>query len=595
VGLLRRIDVLGDALGNAMKFLARLPLRWMLTLPYIALVLLLAGTIGALSYKAGQEAVDSLSEQLLNETVGRIAQAVDRHVAGSAAVLETAFPKGVAAPDSVQADMAALRTRFWLATSVHRDPNNYAYYGDLQGHFFGLWRHGEEDAELRLRIQGEGPRSIYRFTGIQGVLGTAQPETKVFEPRERPWYVAGQRAALSNWTSIYIDFKTDELVATRARRVNDAQGQFRGVVATDLSLARVNSFLRALPLSAHGLAFVVEADGNLIGVSRGAHLRTPPGGKPARLNALDSDNPLVVATYQAYQAKLNQRTGQAPRTDVFEAADGGLVQVAHAHIQDSAGLDWVILVAVPRSDFLFKVTRNFQQTTALGVLASVAVLLIGLAVLAVVARDLRGLARAATRIGQGEMQAPASVTRRDEIGDLARSFTDMQQRLFTDHLTGLLNREAVMRRIEDHIIEHRRRGDEHPFAVLFADFNRFKQVNDRYGHDVGDRVLQELAQRLHQAVPNDSAVARYAGDEFVVLLANVSGRAEAQQSRDALERLLGEPVHALAGLDGELPATGAAIGLAMYPEDGRDVQALVQTADQDMYRRKHVGQSPASH
>eukprot|EP01036_Dinobryon_divergens_P055339 gene55339-73910_t len=104
----------------------------LLTWPYVVLVLLLSMVLGTLSYGAGRDAVDNLSDQLLIETVGRISQAVERHVFGSGAVLEMAFPKGIAAPEQVAGDMEALRTRFWLATSVHRELNNYAYYGDEQ-------------------------------------------------------------------------------------------------------------------------------------------------------------------------------------------------------------------------------------------------------------------------------------------------------------------------------------------------------------------------------------------------------------------------------------------------------------------------------
>ena len=572
-----------------MTFFNRLSLRQMLTLPYIALVLLLTGTIGALSYNAGREAVDSLSGQLLTETVHRIAQAVDRHVAGSEAVLETAFPKGMAAPLTVAGDLAALRTRFWLATSVHRNPNNYAYYGSNDGEFFGLWRHSESEAELRLRLLGSGPRSIARFTGINGPLQTAVAEQKVFEPRDRPWFKAGQDASNQTWTSIYIDFKTAELVATRARRVDDAQGRLHGVVATDLSLDRVNRFLHELPLSANGLAFVIEGDGNLIGVSRGRHLKTGADGRNERLNAADSDNPLVVATYKAFRGLLRQRTGEVPRTDVFEAPDGGLVQVAHARMQDSAGLDWVILVAVPRSDFLYRVTENFRTSALLGVAAALAVLLIGLAVLTVVSRDLRQLSQAAQRIGEGQLAIPPAIERRDEVGDLSRSFVAMQQRLLTDRLTGLFNREAVLRRIDERMDRQRRSGDSAQFAVLFVDLNRFKHINDQYGHDVGDQVLQELAARLRSRLRATDTVARYAGDEFLVLVDSVASRADAQAVRDQLEHSMREPLQALAvaqGGDPGLVSAGAAIGVAVFPGDAQDVQSLIRCADLDMYSRK---------
>jgi hypothetical protein len=126
-----------------MKFLSRASLRLMLTVPYVVLVILSAGLIGLLSYDAGRDAVDTLSDRVLSETVNRIAQAVEKHVSGSEAVLETAFPTDVPAPLSVKTELEALRTRFWLATSVHRDSTNYAYYGNRSGQFIGLWRFSE--------------------------------------------------------------------------------------------------------------------------------------------------------------------------------------------------------------------------------------------------------------------------------------------------------------------------------------------------------------------------------------------------------------------------------------------------------------------
>lgn len=564
---------------------SRLNLRWQLTLPYVLLVLILAGVLGLLSYRAGQNAVDNLSGQLLVETVNRIAQAVDRHVSGSAAVLESAFPKGVAAPVSIQDELPALRTRFWLATSVHRDPNNYAYYGDRQGRFMGLWRYTESEAELRLRLSGSGPRTIYRFNGIAGELQAPAPEERIFDPRERPWFRAAQGSATPTWTSVYIDFKTSELVATRARRVNNAAGDFEGVVATDLSLQQVNAFLKRLKLSENGVAMVVEADGNLIGVSRGPHLKTAAGGANTRLNAAESQDALVVATYKAVRAELPGLAAQ-PRTSVFTADDGQRVQVGYSRLRDDAGLDWLIMVAVPRHDFLYQIEDNFVATAWLGLGAAVLVVLIGLAVLHNVAGELRRLATAARRFGAGEPGVPLAIERQDELGDLARAFAEMQNRLLTDPLTGLSNREAVSRRIEERIVHARRRGDSRPFVVMFADLNRFKQINDRHGHDVGDAVLRELAQRLRAGVRGNDLVARYAGDEFVILLESVETRRDAEAVREHLQNALRQPLQALQGLDADELLAGASFGMAVYPEDGRHVESLLKRADEDMYRRK---------
>ena len=587
-----------------LKFLSHASLRQMLTVPYVALVLLSAVVIGLLSYRAGSEAVDSLSERVLSEMVERIAQAVDKHVSGSEAVLETAFPTDVPAPVSINDELDTLRTRFWLATSVHLEPNNYAYYGNRSGHFFGLYRFSETEAELRLRLQGDPVRSTYHYKGIRGILGTAQPETRVYDPRERPWYKAGQGTSAQTWTSIYIDFKTLQLVGTRARRVNNAAGAFEGVVATDLSLAHLNDFLKSLQHSTNGYAFIVEPDGNLIATSRGPHLRKGVGDDNTRLNAANSDDPLIVATYQSVKALLQRpdekasnivpgkKTGNAGRaqTGSFTAPSGEVIQTGYVSLRDAAGLDWIVAVAVPRSDFMQKVTDNLKRTAILALLACALIAATGVLVLNVIAKDLRRLASAAKSMGEGIFDAKVPTERTDEIGDLAKSIASMQAKLFTDRLTGISNREAMIRRIEDRIIRHRRSGDSRPFAVLFIDLNGFKQINDRFGHDVGDHVLVEVSQRLTSHLRDSDLAARYGGDEFVVLLENVAHRAAAEAARDKLEKLLAEPLQSLHDLPAEplLISSGASIGIALCPSEGADLETLLKRADEDMYERKQA-------
>lgn len=580
-----------------MSVVARFSLRQMLTLPYVLLVVLAALIIGVLSYNAGRDAVDTLADHVLNETVNRIAQAVDKHISGSEAVLETAFPTGVPAPPSITDEQEALRTRFWLATSVHRDPNNYAYYGNRQGQFFGLWRYSETEAELRLRTDASAPRSIYRFSTIRGELNNPVVEERIFDPRERPWFKAGQGTASHTWTAIYIDFKTLQLVGTRARRVNNAAGEFEGVVATDLSLQHLNDFLKRLNLSPNGFAFIVEPDGNLIATSRGPHLRKGAGENNTRLNAAASDDPLLATTYRAVKALTDRGDASAgTRTSSFTAANGEVVQAGYARLRDKAGLDWIVAVAVPRNDFMQKVTENVHRTAWLALLACAMIAGVGFLVLNVIAKDLHRLAVAARELGDGKLDAKIAVDRDDEIGDLAKSFIHMQQRLFTDRLTGIANREAVVRRIEDRILRHRRQGDSRPFAVLFVDLNRFKQINDRFGHDVGDHVLTEIGQRLAANVREADLAARFGGDEFVVLLDNVANRSDAATAREKLERALAQPLQSLAGIAPDLAtfAAGGAIGLALCPEEGNDMETLLKRADADMYARKQARDDEAA-
>ena len=573
----------------------RLTLRHLLTLPYVVLVLALVLLMAALSWRAGRDTVDSLAGQLLVEAVNRIAVSLERHVGGADAVLEAAFPTGVAAPDGLDhtgRELDAVRERFWLATSMHRDPNNYVYYGDRQGHFIGLWRFSEQEAELRLRTGGEGPRTLYRLSGIAGPLRSPVTEDKVFEPRERPWY----RAALAHpaalaWTPVYVDFKTQDLLVTRTKRIGNEVGEPEGVAATDLPLKQVTALLSRLALSENAVAMVVEADGQLVGVSRGAHMKTVAIDEHDRLNAQQSPDALVAAAYAAVRQRgtgAAEGLGTAPQTFSFEDGGGRAVQVGYAHVDPALGLDWLVIAAVPRADFLAGVQRGIVHAAVLAGLAAIVALGLGWAVLGIVTRELRQLAEAARRVGDGVLDEPPEVHRNDELGDLARSFGDMQRRLLTDQLTGLSNRGAILRRIEDRILQQRRRGDRWPFAVMFIDFDRFKDINDRFGHGAGDAVLKEVGQRLRAGVRIGDLVARYAGDEFVLLLESVENRADAEAARAHLEAAMRAPLDSLAGIAPAGYQAGASFGIALYPDDGQDTETLLKHADADMYARKQA-------
>lgn len=577
-----------------MTFFSHLSLRQWLILPYVALILCITLLIGVLSYRTGSDAVDTVADHLLLETVARIGQAVDRHVVGSAAVLEAAFPNGMAAPSSIDEQLGALRTRFWIATSLHLDPNNYVYYGSRQGQFFGLWRDSVSEAELRIKRHADEPRALYRFSGINGALGPAQREARMFEPRQRPWYKAGELSPTHAWTAIYIDFRSSELVATRARRVLDADGKLQGVVATDLSLRRLNDFVRGLAISPNAVAFIVEPDGKLIASSRTPNVR-PAGqgdgdGQSQRLNAADSGNPLQVAAQAQVHALIHSGAGlaNAPRTLRFDGPDGQAVQLAFSHLRDSAGLDWITVVAVPRSDFMQGVTHNVVRTAGIAAVATAVVIALGFIILAVVGRDLRQLADAARDIGDGRTDVALNIQRKDEIGALATSFRRMQQRLRMDGLTGLVNRDTIVNAIAQRINQSRRADDGRLFAVLFIDLNRFKLINDLHGHDAGDRVLVEISSRLRSATRATDMVARYAGDEFVVLVDKLPDNAAAEHVRDTVEAALSAPVQSVDMHSASAPRLAGSVGLSIYPRDGESADSLIRSADQDMYQRKRA-------
>jgi diguanylate cyclase (GGDEF)-like protein len=271
----------------------------------------------------------------------------------------------------------------------------------------------------------------------------------------------------------------------------------------------------------------------------------------------------------------------------FEGPDGQTLEAGFARVVDSAGLDWSVVVAVPRADFMAGVSANVARTVIAGLLA--AALAVGLAMFIVrwVARDVERLADAARRVGQGDLDTPLGFQRTSELGELAQAFSEMQYKLRTDRLTGLANREAVMQRLKERMKSHRRTADAEGLAVLFVDLDRFKTVNDRFGHEAGDTVLSTMGLRLRKSVRDHDMVARWAGDEFIVLVDSVPDMRVAEQVRAQLEAALREPVEVHPGQPGVV--LGGSVGLALYLGDASEPADLIRAADSDMYRRKPVG------
>lgn len=154
-----------------------------------------------------------------------------------------------------------------------------------------------------------------------------------------------------------------------------------------------------------------------------------------------------------------------------------------------------------------------------------------------------------------------------------------------DPLTRLPNRNLLWDRL-GMAIELAKRN-EGKLAVLFLDLDGFKPVNDELGHSAGDRVLGNVARRLQQCIRGTDTVARFGGDEFVVLLTEVEGREAIEGVARKLLETIGEPME----LSGRELQVGCSIGIASYPKDGRDPEALLGAADQAMYQAKEEGKN----
>lgn len=168
---------------------------------------------------------------------------------------------------------------------------------------------------------------------------------------------------------------------------------------------------------------------------------------------------------------------------------------------------------------------------------------------------------------------------------LRKATEDEVKRLaFFDPLTNLPNRRLLTDRLHQ-AVTHAKRDQGH-VALIYVDLDRFKPVNDRYGHATGDLLLQAVAHRLRTCVRESDTVARVGGDEFVVLLDGISHANDAMQVAEKIHAVLLEPFRLASGQSVHISSSA---GIAMYPEHGQDEATLSRHADAAMYAAKDAG------
>ena len=269
---------------------------------------------------------------------------------------------------------------------------------------------------------------------------------------------------------------------------------------------------------------------------------------------------------------------------------------------DTIDKRFVILGLSQPVDNITRETASLRWDTIQIILAFSSLALIFSILLArIVTGPLIAMVSAINRFSKDQVISTAPLRRKDELGLLSQSFHDMQTQIMMnlaelnesrrtldhlarhDTLTGLPNRRMFYDRLEHAIATSQRSGKK--LAVLFVDLDSFKEINDTFGHSVGDRVLMVVADLLKSAMRETDTVARLGGDEYVILLDMIDD----QRHVKTIVRKLHDLFQNAMQIDGRDLKVRASIGVAIYPRDGKNADELMQYSDQAMYNSKKVG------
>ncbi len=424
----------------------------------------------------------------------------------------------------------------------------------------------------------------YLLTQQGFVLRTELPANG-YDPRQRPFY----RAALAGpaegtWMPAYEwivhEGNHDALWGfSFMKAIRDPDGRVASVLDADFDLRALNAFLRSLSVEYGSLIQLVQA---------GADPRLV--GDPAVGTA-----PLPVPPHLA---QLLRTPGDVI---VKELSVGGHRRwLAARQLTLQGGVSWWVVVSQPDPIIAAPLRRQLYQLLLMGPVLVGGLVLLAILLARRLGRPLLVLQQRVADIGRSGSAASATPSMLDTgfretqlLGDaFDRMAVSVQQRedqlrfLAThDNLTGLPNRRLILDQLAAAI--EQARAERQLLAVLYLDMDRFKVINDGYGHPFGDEVLKTAGAQLVALVGDGGIVARLGGDEFLILLPRVAEREGARLTAQRIIECFDLPLE----VQGRTIHLSGSIGVSVFPEDGTTPEALISNADIAMYRAKQFGRN----
>lgn len=403
------------------KFARRQQLKTILIVPFVLQVCGAVGLVGYLSFRNGQQSIQSLAQQITEEVDARIVERTRNYLDTPHAVNQL----NQHALDLGQlqiSDLKSMERHFWRQIQVF-DRVSYIQFGSPQGEFVGLAANDNGTFTYQVtEFTGNLQTYALQSGGQRGKLLETSPN---FVPQQRPWYQIPEKADKPAWTDIYAWVNPPTLAITLGQPYYDQAGAFRGILATDLSIAQFSDFLQTLKIGKTGKSFILERSGLMVATSSSEQPFTPSDQGPQRLSALNSQDAVTRATTQFLLNRYGCLQGITEQQQLDVQIEGQRFFIQVSPLRDQHGLDWLSVVVLPEADFMAQIHANTRTTIGLSIAALLAAILIGIATARWVTRPILKINQAATAISAGDLQRNVSLDRADELGELGRVFNHM--------------------------------------------------------------------------------------------------------------------------------------------------------------------------
>ncbi|WP_236505472.1 hybrid sensor histidine kinase/response regulator [Tychonema sp. BBK16] len=407
------------------KLIGNVPLRAILIVPFIVQIVAAVGTVGYLSFRSGQKAVNDMAVQLQNEVSDRTKQQVLNYLERSTSTLKTV----AAAIKTEQLDLndqIKQQRFFWHLVD---QGNVIAIQLVNPGGNSILVERFSDEIQARLKNSKTEPyRPVYRLDN-QGDRAEFLGVQRNFDGRTRPWYQAAITAKKPVWTSLYISVNTSVVAISVTYPVYDRKGQILAVLNSYFDMTQINKFLKSLKIGKTGQIFIINPNGEIIASSKIEQPYIIKGKELKTIKAVKSENAIIQATAKQLTTKFADLTtiNQTQHLDFEINGQRQFVQITP--MKDDWGIDWLSVVVVPESDFMAEINANRQITIFLCIGTLLIATILGWYTSRWVTQPLQRLSQASEAIAAGNLEQNIELSGKNELGRLAQSFNRMGQQL----------------------------------------------------------------------------------------------------------------------------------------------------------------------
>lgn len=425
----------------------KIPLRLILIIPFVLQVFLAVSLVGYLSFRDGRKAVNDLAYQLIDKAGQQVGDHLDTYMA-LPQQLNQLNVEAIAAGQLDLNNRLAGEQYFWRQAKVF-DTINYIGYVLPNGDQVGAGRYlNGKDLVLFENLPGEGKASDY----IAGSMGNRAGQIQTYDYDPIPDYQAVFEAGQPSWSDIFIaeinnaestevgealqsqDPQADiginyYVTVAAAYPFYDNNQQLLGVFNVDVLLTGISKFLQTLDVSPSGQVFIMDRDGLMVGSSGKHPILYRNGDVTERYQAIDDTDPLVRSVASTLKEQVGSFEAIA-RTQNFEVMLDGQRQFARViPWRDQYGLDWLVVVTVPESDFMAQINANTLKTIGLCIGALILTMVLGVYTSRWIAQPILRLRYASEAIAAGQLDQQVADTGINELDGVGQSFNHMAKQL----------------------------------------------------------------------------------------------------------------------------------------------------------------------